>query len=468
MSLNVFLTKWSEISGDRIDPLMVLYKKTTQSFKYETVAFEDLLLSNPMYGANEAGVKRTDENEPRYIRITDIDEFGNLKDGLGVTAQVIEDKYFLNENDLLFARSGATVGKAYIHRKKDYECFFAGYMIRFIVDNNKINPYYVFLYTQLDIYKKWVSSIQRAAGQPNINAEEYKSLPIPIPPKEIQEEIVNKIQSAYKQKQQKEDKAKKLLDSIDDYLLKELGIDLPKIDETNISKRVFLRKWSEISGDRFDSEYYKTSFELLGKSIISEKTQRLGEIISYLMSGATPKSGGDDYLENGEHYFLRLVNFSDDMSVDLTDSYFITEDIYNGMLKRVQLEYGDILFGIAGSVGKMAIYEHNQKAVVNQAIAVIRLKNNVNPKYIAYYLNSIIIKKQIARLQRPVAQPNLNTEELKSLKIVLPEIEQQNKIANYIENIRQQAKSLKQQSIDDFEKAKKEVEAMLLGETDEF
>ena len=156
MSSNIFLTKLSEISGDRFDPLMVLYKKTTQAFKYDTVSFKDLLISNPMYGANEAGVERTDENEPRYIRITDIDEFGNLKDGLGVTAQVIEDKYFLNENDLLFARSGATVGKAYIHRKKDYECFFAGYMIRFIVDNNKINPYYVFLYTQLEDRKSVV------------------------------------------------------------------------------------------------------------------------------------------------------------------------------------------------------------------------------------------------------------------------------------------------------------------------
>ena len=66
MSSNIFLTKLSEISGDRFDPLMVLYKKTTQAFKYDTVSFKDLLISNPMYGANEAGVERTDENEPDF------------------------------------------------------------------------------------------------------------------------------------------------------------------------------------------------------------------------------------------------------------------------------------------------------------------------------------------------------------------------------------------------------------------
>ena len=97
-------------------------------------------------------------------------------------------------------------------------------MIRFIVDEEKINPNYIFAYTQLGAYREWVSAIQRSAGQPNINAEEYKSLKIPIPPTEIQDKIVEKIDAAYATKKQKETDAQRLLDSIDDHLLGELGI----------------------------------------------------------------------------------------------------------------------------------------------------------------------------------------------------------------------------------------------------
>jgi type I restriction enzyme S subunit len=464
MSSNIFLTKLSEISGDRFDPLMVLYKKTTQAFKYDTVSFKDLLISNPMYGANEAGVERTDENEPRYIRITDIDEFGNLKDGLGVTAQVIEDKYFLNENDLLFARSGATVGKAYIHRKKDYECFFAGYMIRFIVDNNKINPYYVFLYTQLDIYKKWVLSIQRAAGQPNINAEEYKSLPIPIPPKQIQEKIVNKIQNGYKQKQQKEDEAKKLLDSIDEYLLNELGLDLPKIDETDIPKRVFLRKWSEISGDRFDPDYYSPKY--FEKNNVLKKTNcRMVTLkdIAVIFQGV-----GKSETDNPQYTLLKVKNILKDSTIDFEDIEFV-----NSVPKNKLLSKGDIISPFIGEAikqFKFALFnDEEDKYTVDNNTGVIRINSKkINNCYVSEVLNSGFVRWQIEQLIGGGGVPFIGSNGAKLIKIPRPRIKQQNKITNHIANIRQQAKSLKQQAIDEFEKSKKEVEAMLLGETDEF
>ncbi|MDN5063954.1 restriction endonuclease subunit S [Aliarcobacter butzleri] len=464
MSSNIFLTKWSEISGDRFDPLMVLYKKTTQAFRYETVSFKDLLLSNPMYGANEAGVERTDENEPRYIRITDIDEFGNLKDGLGVTAQVIEEKYFLNENDLLFARSGATVGKAYIHRQRPYECFFAGYMIRFVVDSDKIDPYYVFLYTQLDIYKKWVSSIQRAAGQPNINAEEYKSLPIPIPPKEIQKEIVNKIQDAYKQKQQKEDEAKKLLNSIDEYLLQELGINLPKIDESDISKRVFLRKWSEISGNRFDPDYYSPKYfekiNILKKSsckIISLKD------IAIIFQGV-----GKSETNNPKYTLLKVKNILKDSTIDFEDVEFVSSVPKNKILSKYDIISPFI--GEAIKQFKFALFDGEEdKYAVDNNTGVIRINSKkINNCFVCEVLNSGFVRWQIEQLIGGGGVPFIGSSGAKLIKIPRPRIKQQNKIAKHIESIREQAKSLKQQAIDDFEKAKKEVEAILLGETDEF
>ena len=248
----VFLVKRSELF-ERLDPDMVLYTKKTQSYKFKTFPLKSLLVKAPQYGANESGIERISSEEPRYIRITDIDEYGLLKDNIGVTAENIEDRFILNNNDILFARSGNTVGKAYLHKEANvnYDCFFAGYMIRFIVDESKILADYLFTYTQLNIYKNWVNSIQRTAGQPNINAEEYKSLLIPLPPKEIQQQIVEKINSAYTQKKEKEAEAKALLSSIDTYLLNELGITLPEKD-TSLQKRIFTTNFSEVSGGRFD------------------------------------------------------------------------------------------------------------------------------------------------------------------------------------------------------------------------
>ena len=187
-----FFTRASKLSGGRFDPEFVAYQATIKSDKYPTAKLKQLLETFPQYGANESGIERTEGNQPRYIRITDIDELGRLDESdLGKTAATIEEKYILQNNDLLFARSGNTVGKCYLHKSDlvDYECFFAGYMIRFIIDKKQALPDFIFYWTQTKFYKDWVIAIRRAAGQPNINAEEYKSLPIPLPSLEIQEEI---------------------------------------------------------------------------------------------------------------------------------------------------------------------------------------------------------------------------------------------------------------------------------------
>ena len=203
----VFIVQRSEIEG-RLDPKMALYNRKVQDSLYPKVKLEDVLVCKPQYGASEPGVPRSSIKEPRYIRITDIDENGLIShDELGATAKIIENKYILCENDILIARSGATVGKAYIHKPALYDCFFAGYLIRFIINTDKALPEYIFTYTQLNAYKEWVNAIQRPSGQPNINSEEYQSLEIPLPNIERQQVIVDVIKSAYLQKKQKESEA---------------------------------------------------------------------------------------------------------------------------------------------------------------------------------------------------------------------------------------------------------------------
>ena len=250
----IFIVKKSEINS-RLDPKMALYNQSVQHSLYPLVKLKSLLLSKPQYGANEPGLVREHKEQARYIRITDIDENGLISpDELGATVANIDDKYILNENDIVIARSGATVGKAYIHKQLPYKCVYAGYLIRFVVDSEKILPDYLFAYTQLSPYKEWVNAIQRPSAQPNINAEEYQSLEIPLPNLNKQQEIAEYINTAYVQKRAKEAEAQQLLDSIDGYLLKELGITIPNIDN-ELNNRIFISSFSKIGGNRIDPIY---------------------------------------------------------------------------------------------------------------------------------------------------------------------------------------------------------------------
>ena len=194
LSKRIFVTKFSELTSNRFDPKYILYLKDIHNFKYDIFPLKKFLIEKPQYGTAEIGIPRIKEQQPRYIRITDINDFGELDDSLGATAENCSDEYFLYENDLLFARSGATVGKTYLHKHLSYPAFFAGYMIRVRLDESTLLPDYLFAYTQTSFYKNWVDAIQRAAAQPNINAEEYASLPIPLPPIEKQREIAKHIQ----------------------------------------------------------------------------------------------------------------------------------------------------------------------------------------------------------------------------------------------------------------------------------
>lgn len=190
----IFTAQRRELAGWRFDPDMALYSKHTRTGKFETSKLKEHMHTPPQYGANERGVERLNREVPRYVRITDVNEFGELSPSLGVAAAVAEDKYLLEHGDLLFARSGNTVGKTYLHTpSSDEKYVFAGYMIRFRLNAATLLPEYAFSYTLCSAYKEWCCAVQRASGQPNINAEEYKSLLIPVPPLGKQAEIAEKV-----------------------------------------------------------------------------------------------------------------------------------------------------------------------------------------------------------------------------------------------------------------------------------
>ena len=267
--MNIFQINRSDIE-DRFDPKYILYLKDIHNFKYDIFPLKRFLIEKPQYGTAEIGIPRIKEQQPRYIRITDINDFGELDDSLGATAENCSDEYFLYENDLLFARSGATVGKTYLHKHLSYPAFFAGYMIRVRLDESTLLPDYLFAYTQTSFYKNWVDAIQRAAAQPNINAEEYASLPIPLPPLSVQQTIVDLYTDAHNQRERKLEEAQKLLESVDAYLLSELGIELPQ-EDNSLKNRIFKVSSSHLIGSRWDCSSNKNDFSLNSKKFENVK-----------------------------------------------------------------------------------------------------------------------------------------------------------------------------------------------------
>ncbi len=149
---------------------------------------------NIMYGMNAAS--KSFDGENKYLRITDIDESTRLfaQDSLTSPNGILEDKYLLKIGDLVFARTGASVGKSYLHQLEESKVYFAGFLIRFSIKNNI--PYFIYAQTLTDEYQKWVSKTSMRSGQPGINAEEYKSYTFYIPPsKQEQQKIATCLSS---------------------------------------------------------------------------------------------------------------------------------------------------------------------------------------------------------------------------------------------------------------------------------
>lgn len=154
---------------------------------YRKTCLRDVAIGKLTYGANCPAIDY--DGCTRYLRITDIKDTGGLNED-AKSPSVISEKYVLTDGDILFARSGATVGKTYRYRQTDGRALYAGYLIRLTPNRSIVLPDYLFWYTKTDFYKSFLEHAQRAVAQPNINAQQYGSLEILLPPLDAQRSFV--------------------------------------------------------------------------------------------------------------------------------------------------------------------------------------------------------------------------------------------------------------------------------------
>ena len=157
---------------------------------WDLMRFKFCLDEQLKYGANESGVEYQPDL-PRYIRITDINSDGTLKEeGKLSLNEEQANGFLLKDGDILFARSGATVGKSFLYKSEYGNSAFAGYLIKASV-NKIVIPEFVNYITQSSYYDIWKDQIFTQATIQNISAEKYNQLPIVIPSKEEQQRIVH-------------------------------------------------------------------------------------------------------------------------------------------------------------------------------------------------------------------------------------------------------------------------------------
>ena len=164
--------------------------------KVEVKKLIDVVLSSGQYGSNTSATDYQ-EGKPRYIRITDINDDGSLNDDIK-TAEVIEDKYKLIPGDIVFARTGATVGKTYMHETGN--AIYAGYLIKYQMNESRMKPAFMKALTHSKTYYNWVANSQKIGAQPNISADQYDKMPVLVPQIEKQEEFLTIYQQADKSK----------------------------------------------------------------------------------------------------------------------------------------------------------------------------------------------------------------------------------------------------------------------------
>lgn len=446
------------------------YEKLKKS-PFRLVKLKKLLKEPPQYGANERAIDGNPNDDVRYIRITDVDNFGNLKYDDWKTAPKIEEKYLLQDKDILFARSGATVGKSFIYKEEYGDAIFAGYMIKFKIDDDKANPYYVFYYTKTNLYNKWVASIQRPSGQPNINSKEFENLLILLPPIEIQDHIAKIMDDAYIQKKEKEAKAKRLLNSIESYILEELCIKMSEMEEEKTPK-VFSATVNMVDGGRLDPFYYEPEYKRIKEAISGGKYEAeiLNNLVLKIASGQRPKGGvrrteGEVYSLGGEH-------LNAEGNIVLEKPRFISQEFHN-KYRESWIESEDILIVKDGATtGKTAFVSTNSKVVkhnINEHLFKLYAdRSKVWPFYLFLILyHQKIGQKQIKKGITGSTQFGLTKEIFKNILVPLPPLAIQQRLATEVWNLRQQAGKLKQDAREILAKAKENVEKMILGENND-
>jgi len=452
----------NEIEG-RIDPFYYRpefrrrYKEIEKS-KYQKVVFEQIITDLK----NGVEIRTYSDEGYRYLRVTDLSDEGiNENDPRFVKVDSIPTRMKLTKNDFLISRSGS-LGLVSAVDEKIINSILSSHIFKISLDTTKINPKYLECFFRTNLGQFQFFQKNNGGIVPEINQSALKSIKIILPPLPVQNRIVQLMDNAYNLKKSKETEAQQLLNSINDYVLSELGIKLPELKD----QMTFVVYADDVKGKRIDAYYYQPKFEEIEKAIEKGKfeVRELKEIIEKLVSGQRPKGGVRQINEGipslgGEH----ILN---DGTIATTNLKFIPVEFHKKQLKSKVRKKDILIVKDGATTGKVGIIPENytfEEANINEHVFLLRVKKEIDPYYIFSILKSPIGQMQINRDITGGTIMGIIRDTTEKIKIPLPPLKIQNKIAEEVKRRMQKAEELQKEAKEVLEKAKQEVEKIILG-----
>lgn len=364
---------------------------------WEVKKLADITLTKGIYGINAAAVPY-DENLPKYLRITDIDDEGYFM--LNKLSSVNDDsagEFYLEEGDIIFVRTGATTGKSYLYDSKDGKLVYAGFLIKFTIDESKVNKYFIWSYTKSNKYNDWVRTLSQRSGQPGLNSNEYASLQIPLPPLPEQQKIAE-ILSTW-------DKAIQKTDAV-----------IKKLEERNKA----------------------LAFSLLRGKLVSKNTKELALTKFLTFTPREVEKPKEPYLALGIRSHGKGIFHKPD-----SDPKAIAMD------KLYEVKENDFIVNItfAWEHAVAIINKEDEGGLVSHRFPTYGIdKNLVSVEYFRHIILQPFFKQMLDNISPGGAGRNrvLSKKDLLKLKISIPSLEEQNKIAEVLNTANEELKHYQQ------------------------
>lgn len=453
-------TVWSDELEGILSPLFFISKPNN---KKGFVELKQVATVNP---ARKKPVFSDEELVP-YVGLPETSD-REIKEVVMRPYKEVKGRNIIKRGDILFARIEPSVfNKKYIFVEdlKGNDFAFTSTEFYIVEPKEKVNPIFLFnMFFVEPVYNQVIGKTTGSTGRRRLDKGIFEKIFIPNPSLELQNTIVSFLQKAYEEKRQKEEEIKMILAKIDSFVLGELGIEIER--EREREEIAFAITSDEIEG-RIDPFFYKPYLRHLVAKIKSKKHFMLGEAITEISGGATPKVTEDYYLDEGGIPFLRVQNITE-MGINLDDVKFIKPEVHKKMLKRSQLKKDDLVFTITGRIGSIAVVPDNFEGNINQHSVRFHLRDKVEntevlPEYVASFFNTNIGRDLSFRYTTGGTRPALDYEALRGLAIPLPDLKTQEKIVAGVKTIYTKARNLRQEAETVITEAQKQTAEMIFA-----
>ena len=330
-----------------------------------------------------------------------------------------------------------------------------GFAVIRSVDRSIILPDYLFHVLRLEFCTLQFDQRSSGGNYPAVTKEDLLKILIPLPPPDVQRQLVAELDAAYAAKRKADEKAIKLLATIDDMVLKELGITkLPKPD-TSLSSRIFTVPAKEATNGRLDAYYYKSSFKELGRKLSCCNCVPFGSLIAEIYNGIDCR----DYKEKGVPY-LKVANVKPG-EFDFDDLKYI--ELRELGAKDIALRAGRMLLTRKGTFGNAIALSEDYDYAISSEVFCLSIKNElVDVHYLETFVNSSIGRMLCDKYKIGTIMGSLSQEAVKALPIPLPDAKVQHRIASRASSIRTEARKLKADATAALDAAKRKIEEMVV------